>query len=137
MGRRRDESTLSYFTTKAALAATEAKREDPGKEGACPSWKNGNLSEALGVVSCQVVKPGDGDTGLLPGRRGWAALFRGAGQGLQGGRGNAETGAGGGRALGNAGGSSQVALCQPRTGGGGTWALARSAGVLRGQKPRV
>ena len=82
-GRRRDESTLSYFTTKAALAATEAKREDPGKEGACPSWKNGDLSEALGEVSCQVVKPDDGNTGLLPRRRGWAATSEGKGRGCR------------------------------------------------------
>lgn len=53
--------------------------------------------------------------------------FRGEGQGPQGGRGNAETGAGGGRALENAGGSSQVALCQP-TGGGGTWAWGGALG---------
>lgn len=60
MGPRRDEGTLSYFTAKAVLAATEARREDPKKEGTGPSWKNGNLSETLGAVSC--------NTGLLAGR---------------------------------------------------------------------
>lgn len=33
MGCGKDESVLNYFMTKAALVATEVRREDPRKEG--------------------------------------------------------------------------------------------------------
>lgn len=81
MGRGKDESARNYFTTKAARARPQRRAErTPGRRGDVFRGKTEDDAEASGRVSCAVMKPGDGDTGSLPGGEEEQITFEGQGR---------------------------------------------------------